>query len=136
MDVGVSLSPTQTTGYVSHHNSTGSTTNTQKQQTLENECDVDWGEYAQSDDGNEDDDSTLPHKYKHGLLRRYLHDSYDHSFDMQEESKYRKRNPSGSLSSHDYEEMSTSSRSSPVHEHSMLEGKSSSYLFFSLKSSL
>ncbi len=53
--------------------------------------------------------------YKGSILHRYLNDTYEQSISLKtEEGDSRTRNPSGSLSSHDYEEISTTS-SSPAH---------------------
>lgn len=55
--------------------------------------------------------------YKHCIMQRYLKDTIRHSNDVVtagSEGKQRKRNSSGSLCSHDYEDISTSSRSSPL----------------------
>ncbi|XP_041375062.1 homeobox protein Mohawk-like [Gigantopelta aegis] len=55
-------------------------------------------------------------KFKNTILQRYLNDHYQHSVDLEERSvpTTRSRKPSGSLGSRDYEEMSTSSNSSPL----------------------
>jgi hypothetical protein len=61
------------------------------------------------------DEVSHPPKYKQCILQRYLTDSYQHA-QMQSEFP-RHRNASGSLSSHDFEEMSTSFGGSPLREH-------------------
>ncbi|ELU02094.1 hypothetical protein CAPTEDRAFT_224655 [Capitella teleta] len=62
------------------------------------------------------DEAPHPPKYKQCILQRYLTDSYQHAAQMQNEFP-RQRNASGSLSSHDYEEISTSFAGSPLREH-------------------
>ncbi|XP_064598349.1 homeobox protein Mohawk-like isoform X2 [Liolophura sinensis] len=67
-----------------------------------------------------------PAKYKHTILQRYLNDSYHHSnihIDPEPVMSGRYRRQSGSLGSRDYEEMSTSSGSTPLTEgnHCMLD---------------
>jgi hypothetical protein len=61
------------------------------------------------------DEVSHPPKYKQCILQRYLTDSYQHA-QLQNEFP-RHRNASGSLSSHDFEEMSTSFAGSPLREH-------------------
>jgi len=70
-----------------------------------------------------DDDAAAGHsKYKQSLLHRYLTDSCtlqvvsSRAANNNNDPADRRRNPSGSLSSHDFEDLSTSSRSSPTHE--------------------
>lgn len=65
-----------------------------------------------------------PSKYKQSILQRYLLDTC--SFPVSPKSapewtwENRRRHGSGSLSSHDYEDISLSSRSSPTYEHNHL----------------
>ena len=63
------------------------------------------------------DGAVSPPKYKQTILQRYLHDSCTHSFQIPMSPPSvsgRHRHPSGSVGSHDYEDISISSRDSPV----------------------
>lgn len=60
-------------------------------------------------------DGAISPKYKQTILQRYLHDSCTHSFQIPlspPSGTGRYRHASGSVGSHDYEEISSSSRSS------------------------
>ena len=86
-------------------------------------CDV----YTESGDAAHEDTSDHHAKFKNTILQRYLNDSYQHTLQMQTPTKplvssERQRNPSGSLSSHDFEDISSSSRSSPI-RNLMFDGK-------------
>ena len=76
------------------------------------------------------DGGDAPPKYKHTIMQRYLTDSYNSyqnallslnsPVNKDPKEKERHRNPSGSLSSHDYEEYmssASSARSTPTREH-------------------
>ncbi|KAK7507518.1 hypothetical protein BaRGS_00001453, partial [Batillaria attramentaria] len=58
------------------------------------------------------------HKYKHSILHRYLSDAHQQALILDEDSvaKSRDRHHSSSTGSRDFEELSTSSVSSPAHE--------------------
>ncbi|XP_076452562.1 uncharacterized protein LOC143288149 [Babylonia areolata] len=67
--------------------------------------------------GLEDSCASFP-KYKHSILHRYLSDSHQQALILDEDSvaKSRDRHHSSSTGSRDFEELSTSSVSSPAHE--------------------
>lgn len=87
--------------------------------------------------------SGAPAKFKHSILHRYLNDSFQFQSSVSELGSapqqhsgkafdnHRHRNPSGSLSSHDFEEMSTSSRSTPTREHQIMDDHEDEYAKFS-----
>ncbi len=80
----------------------------------------DHGSYA-------DDISGTGHKYKQTILQRYLNDARQYALSLPDDDdcRNRQRNLSGSLSSHDYEELVTSARSTPTREQQTMEGGSS-----------
>ena len=72
-----------------------------------------------------DDISGTAHKYKHTILQRYLNDARHYALSLPDDNcRNRQRNLSGSLSSHDYEELVTSARSTPTREQQTMEGGS------------
>lgn len=72
-----------------------------------------------------DDISGTAHKYKQTILQRYLNDARQYALNLPDDpGQNRHRNLSGSLSSHDYEELSTSARSTPTRDQQTTEGES------------
>ena len=72
------------------------------------------------------EDQSQPQKYKQTMLHRYLHDAYENvcthaNVESDTSMRMRYRCPSGSVSSHDFEDIA-SSRSTPTKEHYILEG--------------
>jgi len=81
---------------------------------MQQSCDPDCGQH-----GVMPAEVEQPPKFKNSILQRYLQDSYQHNIQVNQPFMHstRHRNPSGSLSSHDYEDLSVSSRSTPTRDH-------------------
>ncbi|KAK2190479.1 hypothetical protein NP493_78g00037 [Ridgeia piscesae] len=75
-----------------------------------------------------DDIIVTAHKYKQTILQRYLNDARQYALSLPDDpGQNRHRNLSGSLSSHDYEELSTSARSTPTREQTTEDGMDDYY---------
>lgn len=73
-------------------------------------------------------DDIIAHKYKQTILQRYLNDARQYALSLPDDpGQNRHRNLSGSLSSHDYEDLSTSARSTPTREHTTEDGMDDYY---------
>ncbi|XP_070569739.1 homeobox protein Mohawk-like [Ptychodera flava] len=99
--------------------------------------DSEHSEYHDDDTTENADDAMAPPKYKHTILQRYLNDSFNHHCQSPNQSAKERVVPrkkkSGSLSSHDYEDMSTSpndtSSNEGEHQHRVFDDFQGEFTF-------